>query len=184
RRGIAAGMSAGSVGNWPRVMSRRAIAGFSPTIARSPKLPTRGARHDRHRRHPRPLAPGQIADRDRCSLSHQLAARAGDHWFSPASACRCAEETGRSPASSFQRRFLPHLGRPGASKRRAGPFYEGGFGAACIAYWPSLRRYALALTRDRDRAEDLVQDTFERALRKRALFRSGTDLCSWLIHML
>jgi hypothetical protein len=113
-----------------------------------------------------------------------LAARAGDHWFSPASACRCAEETGRSPASSFQRRFLPHLGRPGASKRRAGPFYEGGFGAACIAYWPSLRRYALALTRDRDRAEDLVQDTFERALRKRALFRSGTDLCSWLIHML
>jgi len=58
------------------------------------------------------------------------------------------------------------------------------FGAACIAYWPSLRRYALALTRDRDRAEDLVQDTFERALRKRALFRSGTDLCSWLIHML
>jgi RNA polymerase sigma-70 factor (ECF subfamily) len=60
------------------------------------------------------------------------------------------------------------------------------FGAACIVYWPALRRYALALTRDRDRdrAEDLVQDTFERALRKRALFRDGTDLCSWLIHML
>jgi len=45
---------------------------------------------------------------------------------------------------------------------------------------PRLRRYALALLRDRVRADDLVQDTLERALRKFTLFRSGSDLRAWL----
>ena len=36
---------------------------------------------------------------------------------------------------------------------------------------PGLRRYARALTRNADRADDLVQDCIERALRKRGLFR-------------
>jgi RNA polymerase sigma-70 factor (ECF subfamily) len=45
---------------------------------------------------------------------------------------------------------------------------------------PRLRRYALALVRDRTRADDLVQDTLERALRKFTLFRRGTDLRAWL----
>ena len=34
---------------------------------------------------------------------------------------------------------------------------------ACV---PALRRYAHALTRDADRADDLVQDCLERAIRK------------------
>jgi RNA polymerase sigma-70 factor (ECF subfamily) len=45
---------------------------------------------------------------------------------------------------------------------------------------PRLRRYAMALLRDRARADDLVQDTLERALRKFALFRRGTNLRAWL----
>lgn len=45
---------------------------------------------------------------------------------------------------------------------------------------PKLRRYACALLRDRTRADDLVQDTLERALKKFSLFRRGSDLRAWL----
>lgn len=45
---------------------------------------------------------------------------------------------------------------------------------------PRLRRYAVALLRDRGRADDLVQDTLERALRKFGLFRRDSDLRAWL----
>ena len=47
-------------------------------------------------------------------------------------------------------------------------------------YIPRLRRYALALLRNRTLADDLVQDTLERALRKFSLFRRDTDLRAWL----
>ena len=47
-------------------------------------------------------------------------------------------------------------------------------------YIPRLRRYARALTRDRARADDLVQDTLERALRKIHLWEPGSDLRAWL----
>jgi RNA polymerase sigma-70 factor (ECF subfamily) len=49
---------------------------------------------------------------------------------------------------------------------------------------PSLRRYARALTRDADRADDLVQDCLERAIRKRALWRPTGPLQAWLFRML
>ena len=45
---------------------------------------------------------------------------------------------------------------------------------------PRLRRYARALTRNRDRADDLVQDTLIRALEKQRLWQPGTDLRAWL----
>lgn len=45
---------------------------------------------------------------------------------------------------------------------------------------PRLRRYARALTGERIAADDLVQDTLERAWRKLHLFRAGTDLRAWL----
>jgi RNA polymerase sigma-70 factor (ECF subfamily) len=45
---------------------------------------------------------------------------------------------------------------------------------------PRLRRYARALTGDVVRADDLVQDTLERAWRKQALWRRGSDLRAWL----
>jgi RNA polymerase sigma-70 factor (ECF subfamily) len=45
---------------------------------------------------------------------------------------------------------------------------------------PRLRRYARALTHNRDRADDLVQDTLARALVKEDLWQPGTDLRAWL----
>jgi RNA polymerase sigma-70 factor (ECF subfamily) len=48
-----------------------------------------------------------------------------------------------------------------------------------VPYIPNLRRYARALVGDRDGADDLVQDTLERAVRKFHLWRPG-DLRAWL----
>ncbi len=45
---------------------------------------------------------------------------------------------------------------------------------------PRLRRYARALTGDRGRADDLVQDTLERALVKFHLWQPGSDLRAWM----
>jgi RNA polymerase sigma-70 factor (ECF subfamily) len=45
---------------------------------------------------------------------------------------------------------------------------------------PALRRYAYALLRDHERADDLVQDTLERALSRWTLRRPDGDLRAWL----
>ena len=45
---------------------------------------------------------------------------------------------------------------------------------------PRLRRYARALTRSADRADDLVQETLLRAISKEHLWQTGTDLRAWL----
>jgi RNA polymerase sigma-70 factor (ECF subfamily) len=49
---------------------------------------------------------------------------------------------------------------------------------------PRLRRYAIALTRNRDEADDLLQETLMRALTKAHLWQPGTDLRAWLFTML
>lgn len=49
---------------------------------------------------------------------------------------------------------------------------------------PALRRYARALTRDADRADDLVQDCIERAIRKRGLWVPRGPLQAWLFRIL
>ena len=48
------------------------------------------------------------------------------------------------------------------------------------AHIPRLRRYARALTGDSHRADDLVQDTLERALAKFHLWRRGSDMRAWM----
>jgi RNA polymerase sigma-70 factor (ECF subfamily) len=48
---------------------------------------------------------------------------------------------------------------------------------------PALRRYARALTRDAELADDLVQDTLVRALKSEHLFHGG-DIRSWLYTIL
>jgi len=58
-----------------------------------------------------------------------------------------------------------------------------GFQQGIQAAIPALRRYARALTRDAETADDLVQDTLVRALRSEHLFHGG-DLRSWLYTIL
>ena len=45
---------------------------------------------------------------------------------------------------------------------------------------PALRRFALSLTRNEDQADDLVQDSVERAIAKSEYFEPGTNLRSWM----
>jgi RNA polymerase sigma-70 factor (ECF subfamily) len=49
-----------------------------------------------------------------------------------------------------------------------------------VAAIPRLRRYALLLTRNQARADDLVQDTLARAWDKRRLWQAGSNLRAWL----
>ena len=52
--------------------------------------------------------------------------------------------------------------------------------AAILAEIPRLRRYALALARGRDAADDLVQDSLERALDRIDNWQSGESPRRWL----
>jgi RNA polymerase sigma-70 factor, ECF subfamily len=58
-----------------------------------------------------------------------------------------------------------------------------GFRENVQAAIPALRRYARALTRNADIADDLVQDTLVRALRSEHLFLGG-EVRSWLYTIL
>ncbi|TAJ32277.1 MAG: sigma-70 family RNA polymerase sigma factor [Reyranella sp.] len=49
---------------------------------------------------------------------------------------------------------------------------------------PALRRFAWALVRDHDAADDLVQDTLERALQRWGQRRPDGDLRAWLFTIL
>ena len=49
---------------------------------------------------------------------------------------------------------------------------------------PHLRRYAMALARDAQEADDLVQDTVLRAIERAHQFRPGTHLRRWLFTIL
>ena len=49
-----------------------------------------------------------------------------------------------------------------------------------MEHFPRLRRYARALLNNRELADDLVQDTIERALSRAQGFEAGTDLRAWL----
>lgn len=51
-------------------------------------------------------------------------------------------------------------------------------------YLPELRRRALRLTRNATHADDLVQDTIERALAFSGSFEQGTNLRGWLHQIL
>src|ERR1700743_673806 len=55
-----------------------------------------------------------------------------------------------------------------------------GFGAALLAQLPRLRRYAIALVGDRVAADDLVQDSVERALRNPQNLKESRRIFGWL----
>ena len=49
---------------------------------------------------------------------------------------------------------------------------------------PSLRAFAISLTQNNDRADDLVQETLVKAWDKQASFQLGTNLKAWLFTIL
>lgn len=55
---------------------------------------------------------------------------------------------------------------------------------AILAEIPRLRRYARAMLGDRASADDLVQDTLERAWRRFAQWQAGSDLRAWLFSIM
>ena len=61
---------------------------------------------------------------------------------------------------------------------------EADFHADLLAVTPSLRAFALSLIGDRDRADDLVQDTLLRALQKQDRFEPGTNLQAWVFTLM
>jgi len=58
------------------------------------------------------------------------------------------------------------------------------FADELVSHMPYLRRFATKLTFDATAAEDLVQDTMERALRARDSFQMGTNMRGWLAFIL
>ena len=61
---------------------------------------------------------------------------------------------------------------------------EEGFTEAALEFLDSLYGAALRLTRNADRAQDLVQDTYLKAIRARQQFADGTNLKAWLYTIL
>lgn len=55
---------------------------------------------------------------------------------------------------------------------------------ALVDHIPALRRYALFLSQDRDRADDLVQECLTRAIANINRFQTGTNLRAWLLAIL
>lgn len=56
--------------------------------------------------------------------------------------------------------------------------------SAILTVLPSLRRYARAMVGDRAAADDLVQDTLERAWSRLAQWQPGGDLRVWLFSIM
>lgn len=69
---------------------------------------------------------------------------------------------------------------PGHSRRRRTVSFE----SDVVGWLPQLRRYARALTGDPAWADDLVQDTAERALTRVRMFRPESNLRAWLLTIL
>jgi RNA polymerase sigma-70 factor (ECF subfamily) len=61
---------------------------------------------------------------------------------------------------------------------------DAAFGEAMIALLPNLRRYALSLTRRADQADDLVQQTVERAIANAHSYDPAQRLEPWLFRIM
>jgi RNA polymerase sigma-70 factor, ECF subfamily len=57
---------------------------------------------------------------------------------------------------------------------------DAAFREALLKALPKLRAYAISLTRNGERADDLVQETILKAWDKRSSFQPGTNLPAWL----
>ncbi len=95
----------------------------------------------------------------------------------------------RSPDDTIVPRagLVPRRGRPvmpPVSALTAMTAPDAQFSAALLALPPRLRRYARMLARDTATADDLVQDTLERAWSHHHQWLPGSDLRAWLFSIL
>ena len=58
------------------------------------------------------------------------------------------------------------------------------FRDSLLAAVPTLRAFAVSLSKNTDRADDLVQETLVKAWDKQASFQLGTNLKAWLFTIL
>jgi len=64
------------------------------------------------------------------------------------------------------------------------PEAEGDLATQIVKLQPRLLRFAWSLTRDREAAEDLAQETIARALASQWRYQPGTNLKAWLFRIL
>ena len=70
------------------------------------------------------------------------------------------------------------------TKDRADPALQPTFRKALLASTPGLRAFAISLSGNVDRADDLVQDTLLRAMANIGSFQPGTNMMAWLVTIL
>lgn len=70
------------------------------------------------------------------------------------------------------------------TKDRADPALQPNFRKALLAATPGLRAFAISLSGNVDRADDLVQDTLLRAMANINSFQPGTNMMAWLVTIL
>ena len=70
------------------------------------------------------------------------------------------------------------------TKAEMDPLASLDFESNAIAQLPSLMAVAVRLTRNSAEGEDLVQDTFVKAMRARTQFEAGTNIRAWLLKIL
>lgn len=91
----------------------------------------------------------------------------------------------RNPAEEKLPSNLAWLLNPGAQVVHADPEpIDQTFADGIVTSLPSLRSFAISLTRNIDQAEDLVQETVLRAISKQEQFEAGTNLRAWLFAIL
>jgi RNA polymerase sigma-70 factor, ECF subfamily len=71
-----------------------------------------------------------------------------------------------------------------AAMSERSPDAEGDLATQIVKLQPRLLRFAWSLTRDREAAEDLAQETITRALAAQWRFQPGTNLKAWLFRIL
>ncbi|WP_449411543.1 NepR family anti-sigma factor [Methylobacterium komagatae] len=112
---------------------------------------------------------------DRPNLSSSIRTHLGEHLRTAYD--RLSEET--LPA-----RFAELIDKLEAALRARGEAIEPEFRDGLLAAVPSLRAFALSLTSNPARSDDLVQDTLLKGWQHRARFQPGTNLNAWLFTIL